>query len=294
MDVYEVVTKEILERIDQGVIPWQITWSRRHADRNGVSNREYRGINTILTSMKGFAQTDWYTMRQIRDGGWRLKEGRQRMTTVCFFKKYIPSKTQEDAILEVLGVPNKSGARLTLRYYGVFNREQIDGLPELPPDDDVEFNPIEECEKVIEEFADRPQIRYGGGQPYYSPSQDYVQMPPKGDFDSPEEFYAALFHELVHSTGHASRTGRTEGQRHKFGSTDYAREELTAEIGAAMLCRHCGITKTFENAVAYLQSWRAVLCNDKKCVVIAAQRAQKAVDYMLNLKQDEKGNLEEE
>jgi len=118
------------------------------------------------------------------------------------------------------------------------------------------------------------------------PSRDSVGMPARGLFHSSEEFYSTLFHELTHSTGHTSRVGR-EGieQLNKFGSESYSREELIAEMGAAMLCGVTGIAPaTLENSAAYLKTWIARLKSDSKLIVQAASAAQKAADYIRNIK----------
>ncbi len=286
MNVYEIVTKEILQKLENDIVPWQMPWKRREGhDKNGVSKREYRGVNTMLTSMAGFFETDWYTFRQIKELGLRLKES-QHSSTICFYKVIEKKPTETEIKMESMGfIELDHRQHYMLRYYGVFNREQIDGLPELPDDGQkLEFRPIEACEKVVEEFKDRPVIEFGGSRAYYSQMQDMVKVPKRENFTGIDEFYSTLFHELVHSTGHEKRTGRTKDGHDGFGGIEYAREELTAEIGSAMLCRHCGIDKTIDNSVSYIASWKQRLMDDAKCVVIAAQRAQKAVDYILNIK----------
>ena len=107
-------------------------------------------------------------------------------------------------------------------------------------------------------------------------------MPSRNAFDSPEEYYSTLFHELTHSTGHTSRVGRDGIEKlNTFGSESYSKEELIAEMGAAMLCGVAGIErKTLSNSAAYLKSWIDVLKSDARMVVSAASQAQKAADYI--------------
>jgi len=122
---------------------------------------------------------------------------------------------------------------------------------------------------------------------WYRPSTDTVEMPSKSLFSSIEEYYSTLFHELTHSTGHASRIGR-EGikQLNTFGSESYSREELIAEMGAAMLCGVTGIDQaTIQNSAAYLKTWIERLKSDSKLLVSAASAAQKASDYILRKSQ---------
>src|SRR5260370_38532584 len=116
-------------------------------------------------------------------------------------------------------------------------------------------------------------------------------MPARCLFHSREAFYSTLFHEQTHSIGHASRVGR-DGieQLNEFGSESFSREELVAEMGAAMLCGVTGIApSTIQNSASYLQSWIDRLRGDSKLLVSAASQAQKACDYIrnLNAKSDE-------
>jgi antirestriction protein ArdC len=109
-------------------------------------------------------------------------------------------------------------------------------------------------------------------------------MPPKERFDHPEAYYATLFHELVHSTGHESRLGRpgiTESI--EFGKRTYSKEELVAEMGATFLCGQTGIENAvINNSASYIASWLRRLQNDPRLVVQAAAQSQKAADYILN------------
>jgi antirestriction protein ArdC len=128
---------------------------------------------------------------------------------------------------------------------------------------------------------------FGGDRAYYSPRLDYIHIPAKEAFSSPEEFYSTAFHELAHASGHSSRLHRkgvTEPAH--FGSHDYSQEELVAEFGASMLCGFAGIEQqTIENSAAYIQGWLKVLKGDKKLAIIAAGQAQRVADFILN-KQD--------
>lgn len=123
-------------------------------------------------------------------------------------------------------------------------------------------------------------VKHGVDRAYYSPTQDIIGMPERECFQSQDEYYSTLFHETVHSTGHEDRLSRRIGNN---GLTDYSKEELVAEIGAAFLCGTAGIVTTVDNNAAYIASWLRVLRNDSKMVVAAASQAQKACDYILNI-----------
>jgi antirestriction protein ArdC len=128
-----------------------------------------------------------------------------------------------------------------------------------------------------------------------------VGMPARSAFHSAEEFYSTFFHELTHATGHPSRVGREGIMNHNpFGSEDYSKEELIAEMGAAMLCGVAGIeAQTLGNSAAYLQAWISKLRSDSRLIVSAASQAQKAADYILartagETESDTKGKNEHE
>jgi len=109
-------------------------------------------------------------------------------------------------------------------------------------------------------------------------------MPVGERFEKGEEYYSVLFHELGHSTGHQSRLARKEVmERNEFGSQDYSTEELCAEMSAAMLCAAAGISnETIEMSASYIESWLSAFRTNKKLLVVAAAKAQKAADYILN------------
>jgi len=165
-----------------------------------------------------------------------------------------------------------------LRYYTVFNVEQCEGITASASDKVI--NPIEECERIVAGMPNPPAMVQAGA--WYRPATDTVGMPSRQAFGSAEEYYSTLFHELTHSTGHPSRIGREGIEKlNTFGSESYSKEELVAEMGAAMLAGIAGIErKTLSNSAAYLQSWIDVLKSDSRMVVFAASQAQKAADYI--------------
>jgi antirestriction protein ArdC len=180
-----------------------------------------------------------------------------------------------------------------LRYYRVFNLDQVAGIKKPSLENLPIFQPIEEAETIASTYQEQVEVSHGGTRAYYQPATDSIRMPEKEAFDSSEEYYSTLFHEFTHSTGHQSRLNRAGiTEMHYFGDEIYSREELVAEMGAAMLCAVAGIeNKTVKNSAAYIQSWLSKLRDDKKLVVHAAAAAQKAADFILgNRAQDEKGN----
>jgi len=163
--------------------------------------------------------------------------------------------------------------------------EQTEGIPIPEPEEtNNHFDPIEKAEQIILGMPLKPDIYHAGNKACYNPSKDAIHLPNQQTFHMPEEYYCTAFHELIHSTGHTSRIGRKSIlEPTYFGSHEYSKEELVAEMGAAFLCGYAGIEqKTIENSAAYIQGWLKVLKKDKTMLVHAAAQAQKAADYILN------------
>ena len=277
MNVYEIITEQILERLKSGDIPWHRPWIGGEAPKNLVSKKEYRGINTFLLGSSRYSSPYWLTFKQAQELGGTVKKG-ETSSMVVFWKQIGVKK--DDEITEKM-IP-------LLRYYRVFNVEQCEGIDEkkIPMLNlNQDFQPIEQCEELVNGMQNKPSIKHEDSRAYYSPSNDYVNMPQKQAFDKEEFYYAVLFHELGHSTGHESRLARkNQGDWSAFGTEKYSKEELVAEMTAAMLCGVCGIENiTIENHAAYIQSWLKKLKDDPKMVVLAAAQAQKAADYIQNV-----------
>jgi antirestriction protein ArdC len=172
----------------------------------------------------------------------------------------------------------------------VFNLSQTEGinLTASALQEARTNNRIEDCEKIVAGMPNRPAFEQSD-KAWYAPGRDVVGMPSIGLFRSSEEYYSTFFHELAHSTGHASRIGRDGFESvQSFGSESYSREELVAEMGAAMLCGVTGIeNRTIENSAAYLRTWIERLKSDSRLIVTAASAAQKAADYILGKTQAE-------
>ncbi len=283
--IYQMVTDRILEALDKGTVPWHKPWhSEGGFDKNLVSKKPYRGINILILATAGYSSPYWATIKQIQQKGGKVIKG-EKSTPIVFWKFFKVEEQKKEGGTREKTIPY-------LRYYHVFNIEQTEGLkvPEDKKEKKNQHQAIESAEAVLKGMPKPPQMRFGGGRACYSPPMDQVTMPKANDFDTPEAYYSVFFHELVHSTGHESRCKREELMDHTlFADHQYSREELVAEIGAAMLCANTGIeTKTFDNSVAYIQTWRKKLSEDKKLIVTAAGRAQKGSDFILNVKYEEK------
>ncbi len=281
-DLYAHVTNQIVARLDTGVEPWRSPILGRSngaagSPQNIESLKPYRGVNVFMLAFtawtKGYGSSYWLTFNQAKAHGGNVRKG-EKSSLVVFWKEF-------ETMDQRTGDPKRSAV---LRYYNVFNVEQCEGVqaPDLLPFTPSEFKPVEAAEALVKGYADGPAIAEGGQQACYRPFTDTVQMPEPTRFASTEEYYSTLFHELAHSTGHAQRIDRKLTTEPKpFGSVDYGREELIAEMAAAFLCGHAGIVPAvMENQAAYIQGWLKTLKQDKRLVIAAAGAAQKAADWI--------------
>jgi antirestriction protein ArdC len=274
-NVYEIITEKIISQVEQGTAPWRKPW-RTEMPMNLISGKEYRGINPFLLGPLGYGSRFWLTYNQAAKLGGNVRRG-EKSSIVTFW-----NIGQEKTRIDSNGNERKSKPIL-LKYYNVFNVEQCEGLESLRLGNSTpRVADIEACERIISEMPNRPMLAQHA-QASYRPSTDTVSMPARTAFDHIENYYSTLFHELAHSTGHPSRVGRDGIEKVElFGSESYSKEELIAELGAAMLCGITGIEPaTIQNSASYLQSWIKVLKGDAKLIVQAASVAQKAADFIL-------------
>lgn len=279
IDAYQIVTNRILELLSQGTIPWHRPWEDGgwgQTPRNAVSGKAYKGVNVLL--LQGlFADPRWLTFKQALDLGGSVREG-EKSEKVILWK---PTRFQKEN--DAGEMEQRQG--WLMRAWSVFNVEQCDGL-KLPPLEAprVIVDPYTEAQQLVEAMPLKPKITMGDKAAYYVPLTDRLYMPAMQQFESVDAYYATLFHELGHSTGHENRVGRHgyEGLLGKFGSENYSKEELVAEITAAFLCPEVGIRSdaNLKQHAAYIQSWMKALKNDKRLVVWAASRAQDAADWI--------------
>jgi len=282
-DVYQIITDRIIGLLESGTVPWRRPWKGgNQAPRNYLSRKAYRGINLFLLHAAGFPSPFWLTFRQVQWLDARVKKGEKSFPVV--FWKILEGEERG----ETKKIP-------FLRYHSVFNVAQCEGIV-LPhsPAVNGEFHPIEKCEAVVAHMPRRPAIEHGGGRASYSPPLDTITMPEAKLFETSQAYYGTLFHELTHATGHVSRLNRKEvTEPIHFGSDPYSREELVAEMGAAFLSGHCEIENTtLDQSASYIHNWLERLKDDRKLVVHAAAQAQKACDFILDVRPEDEGPTE--
>lgn len=277
MDIAQLITDRIIAELEKGATPWVKPWrTLKQAPGAGMpynpaSKTVYRGINHTWLSMQHYAMPWYLTFKQAQQLGGTVKAG-EKGTPVVFWK--IGKRESVDATGD-----KTTSAYALVKNYWVFNVEQCEGieipaLPELPK---PEFDQNPAVMGIVDKLALSGGLTHAGDSAYYRPSSDAIVMPPMAAFTSAAHYHATLLHESVHATGHKSRLDRLTPAR--FGSENYAYEELVAELGAAMLCCKLGVDGDLRHA-DYIGSWLKALRNDKKFILSASAKAQAAMDWL--------------
>jgi antirestriction protein ArdC len=273
--VYEIITEKIIKQLESGVAPWRKPWTCQ-TPANLITQKEYRGLNVFTLASQGFPSRFWLTFNQASKLGGKIRKGEKSSPVIFWNVGDERETTTQDGTKE-------TSRPFLLRYYSVFNLSQTEGI-DIPISllhETRTNDPIETCEQIVTNMPNPPAFEQSD-KAWYSPRNDVIGMPARGLFYSSEEYYATEFHELAHSTGHPKRLHRENfDSPASFGSESYSKEELIAEMTAAMLCGIAGIEQnTLENSAAYLNTWIARLKSDSRLLVCAASQAQKAADFI--------------
>lgn len=271
MDIYKEITNRIISEMEQGNIPWHKPWIAKGKCISHSTGKPYSLLNQMLLGKPG----EYVTFKQCQQEGGQVKKGEKANMVV--FWKWVEQKDEETE--EVKQIP-------FLRYFNVFHIDQCEGLS-------AKYEEALECsakadqtsEIIIAAYIQESGVKVKHEEcdnAFYSPLTDSVTLPLLEQFSETAEYYSTAFHELVHSTGHVSRLDRLDKTAY-FGNEAYSKEELIAEIGSAALVNHAGIetSASFRNSAAYIQGWLEVLKGDKRFIVSAAGKAEKAVDLIL-------------
>lgn len=286
-DIYAAVTDRIIAELEQGIIPWLKPWTgTAHGAISHTTGKPYSLLNQFLLGRDG----EYITFAQAQKEGGKVKKG-AKSKMVVFWKFLVKEKKDEHGHVMRDKDGNIIAERIPmLRYYNVFHVDDCENIAPKYADTGArtyDGEPIENAERVLMDYVNREQIKLvfeTSDEAYYSPSRDMIHLPEREQFTSAAEFYGTAFHEATHSTGHKSRLNRlATGAAAAFGGEDYSKEELVAEIGSAAILNRLNIetAATFKNSAAYIQSWLRALKNDKRLIVSAAGKAEKAMNYIL-------------
>lgn len=280
-DIPQIVSDKIVEAMSNGVSPWQKPWKDdgtvRGLPYNPTTGKTYQGSNIMLLQIaaiqKGYSSEQWMGYGQSEALGGQVRKGEKStmiIRVVTIFEKDPVTKknTKEVRFRKVFGV-------------NVFNAEQIDGLPEeIINPEGREPVPIPDVAKWVSETLG-VNLQHGGNMACYIPSIDTVKVPYRDQFETEEGYNGTMFHEVTHWTGAKARLDRFKNGA--FGSENYAREELVAEMGAAMLCAALGHPYVVEHHASYMASWRKAIKADKNVIIKAATDAAEAMNFILDL-----------
>ena len=299
MDIYAEVTARIIDQMENGIIPWEKPWIACGKAVSHATGKAYSLLNQMLLGRPG----EYLTFKQCQEAGGRVRKGEKAHMVV--FWKWIEQEDEEtgdsegaqatsgeDIYPQPRSCDAKRGSRSKgvpfLRYYNVFHIDQCEGVT-AKHTSEVRFpdgaETLEAAQEVIYDYLSREGVKLShseGDRAFYRPATDEVVLPIRKQFVSTAEYYSTVFHELTHSTGHPSRLNRLNLPSF-FGTEDYSKEELVAEIGAAALVNHVGLETdhSFRNSAAYVQNWLQVLKDDKRFIVSAAGKAEMAVNLIL-------------
>jgi len=288
-NIEQEITKSVIESLEAGCAPWRKSWSALGGLALRENNEPYRGFNQFILSMSGRSNPFWFTFKKAQDIVQQLEGS--------------PSKTPTNTTTGMLSGVRKGEKGTKVCYYGtgqdketdksfrflkwytVFNADQIDGLPEKfhPQKKDI---PAMIRDANVEKFIQNTgaKITHGGGRAFYSPANDAIVMPEREAFDDYIAYAGTALHELGHWTGHEKRLDR--GLKSSFGTKDYAQEELTAEMSAAFMAGHLQIEiEPREDHAQYIASWITKLKTEKNALPKACAAAQRIVDHLYSYQQ---------
>src|ERR1700719_2939038 len=272
--LYADVTANIIRDLEAGTAPWVKPWKNGNTGgilpKNAATKRSYNGVNIPILwhaqICRGYPTASWMTYKQAAELGAQVRGGEK--STHVVFTKQLNVKDKETDEEKKIGM---------LKAYSVFNVAQIDGVPAST------VGLVEETPDQTRDKADtfiaatKADIRIGGDRACYIPALDFIALPPQSAFKSREHFLATSLHECGHWSGHKSRLDRD--LRSRFNEKAYAAEELIAELTAAFLCAHLGITGELRHA-EYIASWISLLKDDDRAIFTAASKASKAATFL--------------
>lgn len=303
---------EILKNLESGVGLWQQGWQLTGVPISAITGKRYNGVNrlflTAATMSRGYKDNRWLTYKQMEEKGWSFKKdeegnnlGKGAGVPIEYFelrdretKKPFDSHTLDGMTEDDKDVYMDENVYPLRKYYRVFNGEIIDGIPER---EKRELDPngySERAENILQLWSDtESKIIYGGDEAFYRRSSDEIHLPEKKMFNDLPEFYATALHEVGHSTGHKSRLNRNlEGA---FGSEEYAKEELCAEIASMFIEQDLEIAvgdKHIQNNSAYIQHWKKKIKEDPNVLFKAIADAERITKFVM-AKEEEVINAEE-
>ena len=290
VDAHQIVTDAVINFLEKNEAEnaggkWTRPWVKLLGETHycPATGKVYNGfVNTlclsVLAAERGFTSNAWGTFKQwLSLGTDEAPVCVRKGSKGSYIFKPTMSKRQDAAGDDFMVITG-------WMQYAVFNAEDVDGYTEIKPE--APASKVVD-NSVVDGFLANLDMDFshGGDRAYYSPPGDHVRMPaPEAFVDTPfgtatESYYGTRLHETIHWTGHSNRCNRDlSGGK---GSTEYAFEELVAEMGAAILCNMFGVSDSpRDDHSQYIKSWLTALKNDKEFVIEACKKSQQAIKWL--------------
>jgi len=293
-ETFESILMELKANPEKWVKPWIMSDNNGLMGHNAVTKHEYTGINQLMLTNRcyryNYPLNRWITYKQASELNAQVRKG-EKATEIVYMSIYFTDKNSKYYTIEEANKLSREERKergltkkMMLKYYNVFNVAQVENLPEaLTAEEKKEEKPafqiIADAEKIMEASKAVIQI-YRINRAFYAPGYDKITLPLREQFTTNYGFYETAFHELGHWTGHPERLNRK--LFNMFGTEDYAREELTAEMCSVFTCANIGIQYDMRNSARYVDSWLGRLWADQKAFVNAILQAQTAANYLMN------------
>ena len=274
-EVNQAIKEMLVEaRITGEDLPWKQPWIVI-PKRNYDTGRKYTGVNRWLLSFD--PEIAYVTKKSIEKKGLILKEEAKERFVMEWVPPYLTNEEKgkcqspaDEKALLAKKFPFKKIGRL-------YMAKDIEGLEPKIFEDEKKNDRVSEPEEFLEKVkAMGIAIVEGGNYARYNPATDEVVIPSITQFESSDDYYRSLFHELAHATGHKSRLNRDQKTFNR--DIEYGKEELIAEVASAYMCQ-CFNIPCEQNTVAYIDNWLKAIEGDAQLLVSAAQRAEKVLTY---------------
>lgn len=298
-DFIQNTAEKIIESLKNGTAPWIKPWKADELNNlmpyNPKTNKNYNGINSINLMMQGYDDPRWLTYKQAQELGAYVKKG-EKSTIIQFWQfSEMVNKVDENGniILDENGKPEKIEIELEtpkVTFASVFNAEQCENLPKLENKPKIDnFKVIKEAQEILDNS--KANITHGGSRAFYNSFQDKITLPNKSAFIDEIAYYSTALHELGHWSGHQSRLNRD--LTHPFGTKEYAKEELRAEIASFILCGKIGLDYDPSNHLSYIDGWVGILEDKPYEIFRATSDANKIVSFLESFILEQKIELEQ-
>ena len=298
-DFIKQTADKIIKSLKNGTAPWIKPWKADELNNtlpyNPTTNKSYNGINSINLMLAGYDDPRWLTYKQAQSINAQVRKG-EKSTLIQYwqFSEFIDKLDKNgNKVVDKNGEIQKIEVKLErpkVFFANVFNANQIDNMPKLVNKPEIsEFKANEKAEKLLRNS--KAIIKHAGNKAYYSPQQDEIVLPPKESFLNERAYYTTAIHELGHWSGHESRLNRD--LNNPFGSVEYAKEELRAEIASFLFNSKLGLNYDPNQHISYIDSWVKILEEKPTEIFKASSDATKIVNFLENLGIEQKQNIEQ-